>query len=82
MSILDKGTAWFDTGTFNSLMQASQVVQVIEEKSAEDSYYENRLSCSSKIINNMNLVNYFLPIRKVLRNIYYKSSFFTAKIVI
>ena len=32
VGILDKGTAWLDTGTFTSLMQAGQFVQVIEER--------------------------------------------------
>jgi len=30
--VLDRGTAWLDTGTFTSLMQAGQYVQVIEER--------------------------------------------------
>jgi len=32
VQVLDRGTAWLDTGTFSSLMQAGQFVQVIEER--------------------------------------------------
>lgn len=32
VSIMNRGTAWLDTGTFNSLMQAGNFVQIIEER--------------------------------------------------
>jgi len=32
VGVFDRGTAWLDTGTFQSLMQAGQFVQVIEER--------------------------------------------------
>ncbi|WP_247231475.1 glucose-1-phosphate thymidylyltransferase RfbA [Telluribacter sp. SYSU D00476] len=32
VGVLDRGTAWLDTGTFQSLMQAGQFVQVIEDR--------------------------------------------------
>jgi glucose-1-phosphate thymidylyltransferase len=32
VTVLDRGTAWLDTGTFSALMQAAEFVRVIEER--------------------------------------------------
>ncbi|MCL4148852.1 UNVERIFIED_CONTAM: hypothetical protein GTU68_053406, partial [Idotea baltica] len=35
VAVMNRGTAWLDTGTFSSLMQAGQYVQVIEERQGQ-----------------------------------------------
>lgn len=51
VQILDKGTAWLDTGTFASLMQASQFVQVIEERQGQ------KIGCIEEIAYKMGYIN-------------------------
>jgi len=55
VAILSKGTAWLDTGTFPSLMQAGQFVQVIEERQGlkigciEEAAYQNKFIDSAQL---------------------------------
>ena len=64
VQVLDRGTAWLDTGTFASLMQAGQYVQVIEERQGR------RIGCIEEVafrrgfINEARLRELAEPLRK------------------
>ena len=64
VSILDKGTAWLDTGTFNSLMQASQFVQVIEERQGLKIGAIEEAAYSSGFISKQQLIKLATPLLK------------------
>jgi len=64
VKILDKGTAWLDTGTFQSLMQASQFVQVIEERQGLKIGCIEEIAYKNGFINKQQLLNLAEPLLK------------------
>lgn len=64
VGVLDRGTAWLDTGTFDSLMQAGQFVQVIQERQGLNIGCIEEVAWRMKFIDNKQLEDIAEPLRK------------------
>tara|TARA_B110000211_G_scaffold20488_1_gene21269 strand:+ start:2232 stop:3089 length:858 start_codon:yes stop_codon:yes gene_type:complete len=62
--VLGRGTAWLDTGTFTSLMQANQYVQVIEERQGRKIGCIEEAAWRMDYINDTKLLEIAEPLRK------------------
>lgn len=64
VTVLDRGTAWLDTGTFASLMQASQFVQVIEDRQGLKIGCIEEIAYRMKFIDKSQLLDLAKPLLK------------------
>lgn len=67
VGVMDRGTAWLDTGTFDSLSDASEFVRVIEKRQ------DTKIGCIEEIAYRMGFINY--DALQVLGSKYIKSGY-------
>ncbi len=64
VAVMNRGTAWLDTGTFDSLMQASTFVQVIEQRQGLKVGCIEEIAYRMKFINREQLLTLAKPLEK------------------
>ena len=64
VKLLGRGTAWLDTGTFKSLTQATQFVQVIEDRQGRKIGCIEEAAYKMKYINEEQLLRLATPLKK------------------
>jgi glucose-1-phosphate thymidylyltransferase len=64
VAVMNRGTAWLDTGTFDSMMQASQFIQVIESRQGLKVGCPEEIAYRMGFINEMQLRAIAEPLRK------------------
>jgi glucose-1-phosphate thymidylyltransferase len=64
VQVLDRGTAWLDTGTFESMMRASEYVRVIEERQGYKIGCIEEIAWRAGWINDTQLAELAAPLQK------------------
>ena len=64
MGIMSRGTAWLDTGTFDSLLQAGNFIQVIEQRQGLKIGCIEEIAYLMKFINHDELLKLAQPLEK------------------
>jgi glucose-1-phosphate thymidylyltransferase len=72
VGIMSRGTAWLDTGTFDSLMQAGNFIQVIEQRQGLKIGCIEEVAFRMKFINGEQLLSLAKPLEKSGYGVYLK----------
>jgi len=73
VKVLPRGTAWLDTGTFDSLLQASQFVQIVEARQGFKIGCIEEIAWRRGYIDDAQLLKLAEPIAKSGYGVYLKS---------